>query len=216
MPCEDKSIFMFWNFGIAKEPKNSVFILVLYGIGLITANLTIAIITILISLIPLILLPGVASDPYAITFFGAFSSTFAAIFVLFFVTRSDYLPHSKRKEEILELDWNKRRTPYIFGLLAGFPPCIFELYIYSQCLVYTLSYGWLEGFFTVFYFSLGTFIGLFPLALAKQTAETIIPKEKEEKNRKKAIYVVMLMIIISVNIIIMILSFLRIDVFARL
>ena len=70
---------------------------------------------------------------------------------------------------------------------------------------------------TVFYFSLGTFIGLFPLALAKQTAETIIPKEKEEKQkRNKAIFVIMLMIIISVNIIIMIFSFLRIDVFARL
>ena len=208
---------MFWSFGITKEPKNSVLILILYGIGLITANLTIAVITILISLIPLILLPNVVSDPYAITFFGAFSSTFVAIFVLFFITRSDYLPHSRRKEDILDLDWDKRRTPYIFGLLAGFPPCIFELYIYSQCLVYTLSYGWFEGFVVVFYFSLGTFIGLFPLAAAKQTAETILPKEKEKKKkRRNAIYVIMLLIIIGINIIIMILSFLRVDIFTRI
>ena len=208
---------MFWSFGITKEPKNSVLILILYGIGLITANLTIAVITILISLIPLILLPNVVADPYAITFFGAFSSTFVAIFVLFFITRSDYLPHSKRKEDILNLDWDKRRTPYIFGLLAGFPPCIFELYIYSQCLVYTLSYGWFEGFVVVFYFSLGTFFGLFPLAAAKQTAETILPKEKEKKKkRRNAIYVIMLLIIIGINIIIMILSFLRVDIFTRI
>ena len=218
MPCEDKSIFMFWSLGITKEPKNSVFILILYGIGLMTANITIAIIMILISLIPLIFLPNFVSDPYAITFFGAFSSTFVAIFFLFFITRKDYLPHSKRKEEILELDWEKRRTPYIFGLAAGFPPCVFELYIYSNCLIYTLSYGWLEGFLIVLYFSLGTFIGLFPLAVAKQTAETMLPKEKEEEKlkRRNAIYFIMLLIIIGINIIIMILSFLRVPVWTTM
>ncbi len=215
MPCEDKAIFCFWSFGISKEPKRNVLILISYGLGLITANLTIAIITILFSLIPLIFLPAIVLDPYAINFFGAFSSTFVAIFFLFFITRKDYLPHSKRKDSIMNLDWDKRRTPYIFGLLAGFPPCLFELYIYSQCLIYSLSYGWLEGFFTVFYFSLGTFIGLFPLALAKQTAQTIMPKEMEEskKKRKNTIYIIMLLIIIGFNIVIMILSFLRIHIF---
>ena len=217
MPCEDKALFCFYSFGVTKEPKSSLFILILYGLGLMTANLTIAIIAILISLIPLILLPSVVLDPYTITFFGAFSSTFVAIFFLFFITRKDYLPHSKRKDSIMNMDWNKRRTPYIFGLLAGFPPCLFELYIYSQCLIFSLSYGWLEGFFTVFYFSLGTFIGLFPLALAKRTAETIIPKEMEmeesKKKRKNTIYIIMLLIIIGFNIIIMVLSFLQINLF---
>ena len=217
MPCEDKALFCFYSFGVTKEPKNSFFILILYGLGLMTANLTIAIISILIVLIPLIFLPSVVLDPHTITFFGAFSSTFVAIAFLFFITRKDYFPHSKYKDSIMNLDWNKRRTPYIFGLLAGFPPCLFELYIYSQCLIFSLSYGWLEGFFTVFYFSLGTLIGLFPLALAERTAETILPKEmkmEESKTRSKnTIYVIMLLIIIGVNIIIMILSFLEINLF---
>ena len=221
MPCEDKALFCFYSFGVTKDPKSSFFILILYGLGLMTANLTIAIISILVILIPLILLPSVVLDPHTITFFGAFSSTFVAITFLFFITRKDYFPHSKYKDSIMNLDWNKRRTPYIFGLLAGFPPCLFELYIYSQCLIFSLSYGWLEGFFTVFYFSLGTLIGLFPLALAKRTAETIkpFPKESEtemEGSKKKGtitIYIIMLLIIIGVNIIIMVLSFLQINLF---
>ncbi len=76
MPCEDKALFCFYSFGVTKDPKSSLFILILYGLGLMTANLTIAIIAILISLIPLIFLPSVDLDPYTITFFGAFSSTF--------------------------------------------------------------------------------------------------------------------------------------------
>ena len=217
MPCEDKALFCFYSFGVTKDSKSSFFILILYGLGLMTANLTIAIISILISLIPLIFLPTVVLDPHTITFFGAFSSTFVAIIFLFFITRKDYLPHSKYKDSIMNLDWNKRRTPYIFGLLAGFPPCLFELYIYTQCLIFSLSYGWLEGFFTVFYFSLGTLIGLFPLALAERTAETILPKEmkmeESKKRSKNTIYVIMLLIIVGVNIIIMILSFLQINLF---
>lgn len=181
---------------------------------MITANLIIAIITILISLIPLIFLPGFVSDPYAINFFGALSSTFVAIIFLFYVvTRRNYSPHSKFKTSLADLNWNKQRTPYIFGLLAGFPPCIFELLIYSQCLVYSLSYGWVAGFFVVFYFALGTFIGLFPLALAKQTAENIIPKEGKDTQNNNTIFIAMLSIVIVLNIIIMILSFLRIHIF---
>ena len=214
-PCEDKTIFCFWSFGIKKEVKNSMLILILYGLGLMTANLSIVMVIILISLIPLIIFPTFVADPFAINFFGAFSSTFVAIFFLFFVTRKDYLPHSKFKEQIINLDWNKYRTPYILGLLAGFPPCIFELFIYSQCLIISLSYGFVEAFFTAFYFSIGTFVGLFPLALAKQgLAKQQVEKQDEKKVYKKnRIFIIMIIIIITFNIIIMIMSFLRIPIF---
>ena len=55
IPCEDKAIFCFWSFGISKNPKISVLILVLYGLGLMSANMVIAGISVSISLIPLIL-----------------------------------------------------------------------------------------------------------------------------------------------------------------
>ncbi len=210
IPCEDKAIFCFWSFGISKTPTKSLFILALYGIGLMTANMIITFATILISLIPRFF--GFIPDPYANNFFGAFSSTFAAVFLLFYISRKGYMPHSKGKysNEIVQLNWEKKRTPYLFGILAGFPPCIFELIVYSQALTYSLSYGFLEGIFTVFYFTIGTFIGLFPLALAKQGTSQIIKPREDSKNR---IFFIMIALIIIFNSIIMILSFLKIDVF---
>ena len=104
----------------------------------------------------------------------------------------------------------EKKTPYLFGVLVGFAPCIFELIIYSQCLQYSLGYGFLEGFLVVFYFSIGTFIGLFPLALAKYgTSHIVKPKE----GRRKTIFFIMISIIIFFNIFVMILSSLRISVF---
>ncbi len=211
IPCEDKAIFFFWSSGISKNPKRSLFILALYGIGLMSANLIIAFFTILISLIPILL--GFIPDRFAINFIGAFSSIIAGIIILLFVTQRDYNPHSKAKyhEDISQFNWEKNRTPYLFGILAGFPPCIFELFIYTQCLTYSLSYGYIEGILTVFFFSLGTFIGLYPLAIAKHsTYNAIKPKDK---NRKR-VFIIIILVILIFNSIIIILSILRIDIFA--
>ena len=120
------------------------------------------------------------------------------------------MPHSKHSKDIGTLDWEKNKTPYLFGILAGFAPCIFELIIYSQCLQYSLGYGFIEGVLVVFYFSLGTFVGLFPLALAKYGTSQIV---KSKENRKNTVYVLMILIIIAFNTVVMILSFLEISVF---
>ena len=210
IPCEDKALFFFWSLGISKNPKHSVLIVALYGLGLMTANLIIAFITIFISLIPRFIIPGFIPNTLAINFFGALSSTFAAIVLLFFLTRTEYFPHSLHKDQIAQLNWEKNRTPYVFGILAGFPPCFFELFVYSQCLTFSLSYGFVQGIVLVFYFALGTFMGLFPLALAKHGTARII---KSKESKRNPIFYVMIFIIITFNIIIMILSFLGIHVF---
>ena len=213
IPCEDKAIFFFWSFGISKTAKRSVFILILYGLGLMSSNMIIATGTILISFIPQILIPGIQNlEPYTINFFGALTSMFAGIILLFFITRKGYIPHSKIKEEIFQFNWEKKKTPYLFGIVAGFAPCIFEFLIYSQCLTYALAGGlnFLDGIFTVFYFSLGTFIGLFPLALAKHGTAQII---KSDRMKRTGILIAMIFIIIIFNTVIMVLSFLGIHVF---
>ena len=210
IPCEDKAIFFFWSFGIAKTPKRSIFILVLYGLGLITANMIIASITVFITQVPRFVFPYFKIDPYVINFFGAFTSMFASIFLLFFITRRDYMPHSKFSKDIPSLDWELKKTPYFFGVLAGFVPCIFELIIYSQSFQLSLAHGFIEGLLVVFYFSLGTFVGLFPLALAKQGSSLIV---KPKRSRKNTIFYIMILIIIVFNTMVMILSFLRISVF---
>jgi len=210
IPCEDKAIFFFWSFGISKTPRRSLNILVLYGFGLISANLIIAMGTVLLSLVPRLIVPGLIFNPFAINFFGALVSTSAGIFLLYFVSTRNYMPHSKQSKDIGTLDWEKNETPYLFGILAGFAPCIFELIIYSQCLQYSLVYGFIEGVLVVFYFSLGTFVGLFPLALAKYGTSQIV---RSKKNRKNTVFVLMILIIIAFNTVIMILSFLEISVF---
>ncbi len=120
------------------------------------------------------------------------------------------MPHSKYSKDIPSLDWELKKTPYVFGVLAGFAPCIFELIIYTQSFQLSFSYGFIEGLLVVFYFSLGTFVGLFPLALAKQGSSLIV---KSKKNRKNTIFYTMILIIIVFNTVVMLLSFLQISVF---
>ncbi len=210
IPCEDKAIFFFWSFGISKTPRRSLNILVLYGFGLISSNLIIALGTVLISFVPRLIVPGIIFNPFAVNFLGAVVSMCAGIFLLFFVSTRNYMPHSKQSKDIGTLDWEKNKTPYLFGILAGFAPCIFELIIYSQCLQYSLGYGFIEGVLVVFYFSLGTFVGLFPLALAKYGTSQIV---KSKENRKNTVFVLMILIIVVFNTAVMILSFLEISVF---
>ncbi len=210
IPCEDKAIFFFWSFGISKNPTKSIFILALYGLGLICANMIIASLTVFITQVPRFVFPEFTPDPYVINFFGAFTSMFAGIVILFFLTRRDYMPHSRYSKEIPTLDWDLKKTPYFFGILAGFAPCIFDLIIYTQSFQLSLGYGFLEGLLVVFYFSLGTFVGLFPFALAKYgTAQIVKPNVK----RRKVIFYMMIIIIVGFNSVVMILSFLRISVF---
>ncbi|MHA2129928.1 MAG: urease accessory protein UreH domain-containing protein [Promethearchaeota archaeon] len=215
IPCEDKAIFFFWSFGISKTPRRSVFILVLYGLGLMSSNLTIATITIIISFIPQLLFPGIIpEDPYPINFFGAVTSMFAGFILLIYIIRKGYMPHSKHKDEISQFNWEKKKTPYLFGYVAGFAPCIFELLIYTWCLQWSLQGGlnFIDGIFTVFYFSLGTLIGLFSLALAKHGTSQII---KSKESKRNVILIIMILIIVIFNSIVMILSFLRIPVFPK-
>ena len=87
IPCEDKAIFFFWSFGISKTPLRSILILVLYGLGLISANLIIAFGTVFIGLILQISIPNIIPDDFTINFFGAVVSMFAGIILLFFIAR---------------------------------------------------------------------------------------------------------------------------------
>jgi len=212
IPCEDKAIFFFWSFGISKKPKRSVLILILYGLGLMGANLIITMITVGISLTPRLVIPGFTFDPYLLSFLGALTSVIAAIILFLFITRSNYTQtiHSRYKDEIVRLNWEKLRTPFFFGIIVGFAPCVFEFYIYYKCLTLALTYDFLWVITYIFYFSLGTFIGLFLLALAKHgTAQIRNPEEK----KRSIVYVIMILVIIVFNIVIMIVSLFKVNIF---
>ncbi len=208
LPCEDKAIFLFWSLGISKTPKRSILILVLYGLGLITANMIITIITIIVTNVPLALL-NFTPDPHALNLFGSISSLIAAIFLLLLIYRGVYTPHARQNNGQLHhrFNWSSLRTPFIFGCIAGFAPCIFEFFIYSKAIELSITRHFLGGIAYTLFFSIGTFIGLFPLALAKLGTSQII---KTKKSTKYKITYIMTCFLIIFNIIIVILSFMNI------
>lgn len=210
LPCEDKAIFLFWSLGISKTPKKSFYILILYGFGLISANLIIASALMFVTVIPFFF--GLPSpDSNTINFFGALSSIIAGVVLLIVIIKGKYMPHNVSENELPpQMNWEDPKTPYIFGILAGFTPCIFELIIYTKCVEYNFSSGIIIAFMIVFMFSLGTFIGLFPLALAKLGTSQIFKKKTQKKSN---ILYAMTITIIIFNVIVMILSLLEITVF---
>lgn len=210
LPCEDKAIFLFWSLGISKSAKKSVLILVLYGLGLIAANMIISIISITITYIPLALF-NYTPDSNALNLFGAISSIIAALILLIFIFRGNYKPHSKRNNDYSphKFNWANLKTPFIFGTFAGFAPCIFEFFIYSEAVKLSVSHHFIGGLLYVLFFSIGTFIGLFPLALAKLGTAQIIKRKKD--NRSKITYA-MTSLIILFNLIIIIFSLFNIAI----
>jgi sulfite exporter TauE/SafE len=207
MPCEDKAIFCFWSFGISKDWKQSMLTLLLYGMGLMTANVVIG------TIISLISFPiwFIDVDNFVYNFFGALISIFVSVVMLIYVVSHHYNPHSRHVDEYqMEIDWSKKRTPYIFGILAGSPPCVFEILIYAQVFTYTVSYGIPGGLLTILFFSIGTVLGLFQLEIIRQYGLKKIPSTKSRSN---LISIIMLVFIIFINVVLLIMAFFQIDVF---
>ena len=87
--------------------------------------------------------------------------------MLFQIFRRTYWPHTDQYQELgesLPTLKQKKRTGFLLGLLAAMPPCIFQLTEYSQAIVFSMQSSWGNGVWTVF-FGIGTWIGLYPLAL---------------------------------------------------
>ncbi len=215
IPCEDKAIFFFWSFGISKTPKRSLFILTFYGFGVICSNMIIAITGILITHSPRLIIPDFRLDSYLFSFFGALTSLIAAIVLFFVINYSNYTDkiHNRFKDEISKLNWEKNRTPFLFGMLVGLAPCVFEFFIYANVITLSLSYDIYMGVIYVFYFWLGTFTGLFLIALAKMGTSQIFHPNKKQK---KTIFILMIFIIIVFNIVVLIASLFRINIYPPL
>lgn len=160
IPCEDKTIFIFYTFGVSRDMKEAFKILTAYGFGLLCANMVI----------------GTIVSAFGDLIFSSFSPLFqneiGALFIIisgsFFliqVIRKKYYPHSHQNKEIKETFKQRsgrfrKRTSFFLGFLAGIPPCIFEIIIYG----WAANAGIPNGIGLVFFFGIGTWLGLFPLA----------------------------------------------------
>ncbi|HMF30275.1 MAG TPA: sulfite exporter TauE/SafE family protein [Candidatus Lokiarchaeia archaeon] len=159
-PCEDKAIFSFYAFGVSRDWKDAFKLLNLYGAGLLSANLAIGLVFTIIGATILTYVP-----PVPLAVFGGGVTIFAGIFMFWRCEKEVYDPHSRQKQEIGTSLTRKTNSAYGLGMLASIPPCVMELIIYIQATTYAAEYGILSGLLAVFYFGIGTWIGLYPLGI---------------------------------------------------
>lgn len=167
MPCEDKGIFCFYAFGVSRDWKQAFRILNFYGFGLFLANITIGTILSYFA-------AGLGSffrdnvNRFTWNAISSFSLIVSGTIMIVQIYRKRYWPHSEQYQELTESIGTlraKKRTAFLLGMLAGIPPCIFEIAVYIHAMSFAIQYGWGNGVWTVFFFGIGTWVGLFPLAI---------------------------------------------------
>ncbi len=167
MPCEDKFIFCFYAFGVSRDWKQAFRIVNFYGFGLFLTNFIIgAIVSYISSILGLTLLDNL--NTYLINAFSGIILIFSGLIMMYQIRKKKYWPHSEQLQELIEnlpTLRSRKRTSFLLGILAGIPPCIFEIAIYTHASILSIEYGWGNGVWTVFFFGIGTWLGLIPLAL---------------------------------------------------
>lgn len=188
LPCEDKTIFFFYAFGTSRDSKEVFKILTLYGLGLLLMNL---IIGTLASVFGGLIFTRI--DPNLNNALGAISIIITGVIMIIQVKRKAWNPHSQQKGEIKETFKQqdgkvRKRTSLLLGFLAGLPPCIFEVAIYLQAISFSGSAGIINGIAVVFFFGIGTWLGLFPLAafgLIGPLARNKLSKRRSSSGKKE-------------------------------
>ncbi|MCP4760889.1 MAG: sulfite exporter TauE/SafE family protein [archaeon] len=228
MPCEDKTIFALYTFGVSRDSKESFNILSFYGIGLLCANMIIGSI---VSISGTLLFAGI--DPITLNGFAALSIIISGIYLMIQSFRKEYKPHSEQNKEITETFQMRqgrfrKRTAFLLGLLAGIPPCVFEIIIYNMA---GISQG-IDGIVIVLSFAIGTWIGLYGLGIlglgtwrvvhnrietqtSSNTSEnTVLETSNDDENSaSKKIEFIGAMTLIALGIFLMIIVLLGVDIF---
>ncbi len=158
-PCEDKAIFSFYAFGVSRDWREAFKLLNLYGAGLLTANLSLGIIFSLLGTI-LTAIPDIIK-----AFIAGSGIIISGIYMLTRIHKQCYDPHSEQKKEIGTQLTRKTNSAYALGILAGVPPCPMEIAIYGIAASLSAGQNYVLAIFAVLMFSLGTWIGLYPLGL---------------------------------------------------
>jgi sulfite exporter TauE/SafE len=165
MPCEDKFIFCFYAFGVARDRKQALRIVNYYGLGLFGTNLFIGII---ISWFGAAFSYLITINPLIWNTISSFTLILSGIIMLIQIRKNLYWPHGDQLKDLtrnLGTLRKQKKTAFILGILAGIPPCLFEFAIYTHAVTLSAQYGWGNGVWTIFFFGIGTWIGLYPLTL---------------------------------------------------
>lgn len=169
MPCEDKFIFCFYAFGVSRDWKQAFRIVNFYGFGLFLTNLIIgAILSYISSILGQTLLENLEEYRFLINALSGIFLIISGLIMLFQVLKKKYWPHSDQLQELIEnlpTLRSRKRTGFLLGVLAGIPPCIFEIGVYTYASLTSATNGWGNGVWIVFFFGIGTWLGLIPLAI---------------------------------------------------
>jgi len=169
MPCEDKFIFCFYAFGVSRDWKQAFRIVNFYGFGLFLTNLIIgAILSYVSSIVGQTLLENFDRYRYFINALSGIFLIISGLVMIFQILKKKYKPHSDQLQELIEnlpTLRSRKRTGFLLGVLAGIPPCIFEIGVYTYASLTSATNGWGNGVWIVFFFGIGTWLGLIPLAI---------------------------------------------------
>ena len=224
LPCEDKTIFTFYTLGVSRDTKETFRILAVYSLGLMLINLIIgAIMAFIGTILGDELIPV---SEHVFNSLGASSIIISGIYLFVQVLRRKHNPHSKQEGEITETfqlreGRFRKRTSFFLGILAGLPPCVFETYIYLQAISFSASSGFINGVAVVFFFNIGSLLGLIPLSMfgiigsyARKRLE--LKKEDDKISRFQTISIIELVssiILVIIGMVLLILALLGINVF---
>ncbi|MBN2154435.1 MAG: sulfite exporter TauE/SafE family protein [Candidatus Lokiarchaeota archaeon] len=160
VPCQDKTLFIFYTFGVSRQTKDAFRILGSYSSGLLISNIALgSLVTIVGSLLLKHLPPLVSSQ------IGALAMVAMGLYLLIQLYRRKFRPHScynsKFVKKIQGNNKNRIHTGFLVGIIAGFTPCLYEIAIF----LYAAGIGIGNGMILVSLYALGILIGIFPYAI---------------------------------------------------
>jgi ABC-type nickel/cobalt efflux system permease component RcnA len=159
-PCEDKAIFGFHTFGIAKNTSEAIKIVFIYSLGLFVTNAALGSgFSFLGSLFGWIL-------PWLQSYEPLFSSGVAiAIGAILYYRLVRYRKGDNHIASPISLKVRKNLVgTFVLGILTGLPPCPFELSVYFQA-AGASALGFANGIIFVFWFAVGTISGMIFLTI---------------------------------------------------
>ncbi|MHA1680802.1 MAG: sulfite exporter TauE/SafE family protein [Promethearchaeota archaeon] len=182
LPCEDKAIFGFHAFGIAKNNTEALKLVGIYGLGLLTIN---NLFGLLFSIVGGFISLNEAVDQF-IEYLSPIATTVMGVILLYRLIKMGKYDEHYAIPETFKLK-KKKRLIYLLGIFTGLPPCPFEFAIYFEAIKAASGY-FITGIIYVFWFSVGTVIGLFILAMLLRSLRTLnLMKDKQRDTMQKII-----------------------------
>ena len=166
-PCEDKAVASLYATIIGKNTKRIVFLVMLYGIGMMIADTTLGVMF------------GFLGAQYLARFskyLEIIASSFTVAFgLMVFVHNHELESHCYIKEFAgLKGDMSM----LLFGIIRGLPPCPIEMAILVMA---ASTKSALQGGLLVAAFGFGTLVSLLPFALAVGGVLTLVKRKFGEK-----------------------------------